>query len=127
MTITRHRIVLKSRIQNKVIKNKNLSQEEVINQINLFVDEHRVNNSNKQYEWVFLKTVSFNEEFEVYGIVISLNICICENKDVGINSKNPYKISKAVKYRFNIDCINNTILVKKLKENEYAIFTKIEK
>ena len=27
----------------------------------------------------------------------------------------------------NIDCINNTILVKKLKENEYAIFTKIEK
>ena len=43
------------------------------------------------------------------------------------NSKNPYKISKAVKYRFNIDCINNTILVKKLKENEYAIFTKIEK
>jgi len=54
-------------------------------------------------------------------------LCICENKDVGINSKNPYKISKAVKYRFNIDCINNTILVKKLKENEYAIFTKIEK
>ena len=38
------------------IKDKNLSQEEVINQINLFVDEHRVNNSNKQYEWVFLKT-----------------------------------------------------------------------
>ena len=127
MTITRHRIVLKSKIQKKVIKDKNLSQEEVINQINLFVNEHRVNNSNKQYEWEFLKTVSFNEKFEVYGIVISLNLCICENKDVGINSKNPYKISKAVKYRFNIDCINNTILVKKLKENEYAIFIKKEK
>lgn len=93
----------------------------------MLVDEHRVNNSNKQYEWVFLKTISFNEEFKVYGIVISLNICICENNDVGINSKNPYKISNAVKYRFNIDCIKNTILVKKLKENEYAIFTKIEK
>ena len=127
MTITRHRIVLKSKIQKKVIKDKNLIQEEVISQINLFMDEHRVNNSNKQYEWVFLKTVSFNEKFEVYGIVISLNLCICENKDVGINSKNPYKISKAVKYRFSIDCIKNTILVKKLKENEYAIFTKKEK
>lgn len=127
MIITRHRIVLKTKIQKKVIKDKNLSQEEVINQIKLFIDEHNVNNSNKQYEWVFLKTVSFNEKFEVYGFIISLNRCVCENKVVGINSKNPYNISKAVKYRFNIDCVNNTILVKKLKESEYAIFIKKEK
>lgn len=122
--ITRNQLVIKAKNDILFIKDRNLSIKEVYNKIESFIKKQQKDYSNKMYEWVLLDKVKFKDKFEAYDCIISLDKCICERKEVGINVKNPYNIKKAIKYRFNDDCISNIILVSKINDEEYVVFIK---
>jgi len=119
----RNNIKLKAESKTLIIDDKNLKKEDVFKLINCFIETIH-NKAINNYEWSYLCEVKFKEKFSVYGKKISLNKCICDNKEVGINCKNNYNIKKAIRYRFNIEYKKYYILAYKLDEFNYVVFEK---